>query len=518
MGISKKTTTLATVVAAAVVVGLTALPADAATTTRWADFTDLAGAAGAQTGALSLGLGAFPDATIATDAGTRNAGVVSGATTWLSPTTPVGSKYGTSRNQEYLNLPATTSNGPSTTTYTFDTATPTAGWAIVLGDIDADAVRVSATTATGAAVPTAQLNYRGGFNYCSNSGAGEPSCTGAATDVPTWDAATATLTGNDGASDTSGAAGWFEPTAAIKSLTFTFTSRSGLPIFQTWFTGLARDISGSVASTTDGGSAYAGATLTLTDANGDAVATTTSDASGAYAFPGYTAAPGYTVAVEVPAGWTANGPMNRGVDLTTQDAANVNFELAPPVVAPSGTIAGSVLDEDGVPVPDVTIDLDGALADVTTTTDADGTYDFAGLDVGDYTVTATAPDDFEFVGPAAQTVSIDDPGAAVTVPAFRLAAVVAEPTPTPTPTPTPDPTATAAPTSVPSPSDAPTGAPNPGNVGGRPGSGSLPATGAETLPGLTITAGLLLGLGALFALGSGSAAARRRRVHARTER
>jgi hypothetical protein len=455
MGISKKTTTLATVVAAAVVVGLTALPADAATTTRWADFTDLAGAAGAQTGALSLGLGAFPDATIATDAGTRNAGVVSGATTWLSPTTPVGSKYGTSRNQEYLNLPATTSNGPSTTTYTFDTATPTAGWAIVLGDIDADAVRVSATTTTGAAVPTAQLNYRGGFNYCSNSGAGEPSCTGAATDVPTWDAATATLTGNDGASDTSGAAGWFEPTAAIKSLTFTFTSRSGLPIFQTWFTGLARDISGSVASTADGGSAYAGATLTLTDANGDAVATTTSDASGAYAFPGYTAAPGYTVAVEVPAGWTANGPMNRGVDLTTQDAANVNFELAPPVVAPSGTIAGSVLDEDGVPVPDVTIDLDGALADVTTTTDADGSYDFVGLDVGDYAVTATAPDDFEFVGPAAQTVSVVAPGAAVTVPAFRLAAVVAEPTPTPTPT--PDPTATAAPTSVPSPSDAPHG-------------------------------------------------------------
>lgn len=516
MGISKKTTTLATVAAAAVVVGLTALPADAATTTRWADFTDLIGPAGAQTGALSLGIGAFPNATIATDAGTRNAGVVSGATTWLSPTTPVGSKYGTSRNQEYLNLPATTSNGPSTTTYTFDTATPTAGWALVLGDIDADAVRVSATTATGATVSAAQLNYRGGFNYCANSGTGQPSCTGSATDVPTWDPATATLTGNDGAADTSGAAGWFEPTAAIKTLTFSFTSRSGLPIFQTWFTGLARDISGSVTSTADGGSAYAGATLTLTDANGDAVATTTSDASGAYAFPGYTAAPGYTVAVEVPTGWTANGSSSRGVDLTTQDAANVTFELAPPVVAPSGTIAGSVLDEDGAPVPDVIIDLDGALADVTTTSDDDGTYDFAGLDVGDYTVTATAPDDFEFDGPAAQTVSVDNAGAAVTVPAFRLAAVIAEPTPTPTPT--PDPTATPAPTTVPSPSDAPTAAPAPGTVGGRPGSGSLPATGAETLPGLTITASLLLGLGALFALGSGTAAARRRRVHARTER
>jgi hypothetical protein len=517
MGISTKiTTSLATLSTAAVIVGVAALPASAATTTRWAEFTELAGAAGAQTGSLTLDIGAFPTATIATDAGTRNAGVVQGASTWLSPSTPVGAKYGTSRNQDYLNLPATTSNSPSTTTYTFDTATPTAGWALVLGDIDADAVRVSATTATGAAVPVAQLNYRGGFNYCSNSGAGEPSCTGSATDVPSWDPATATLTGNDGAADTSGAAGWFEPTAAIKSLTFTFTSRSGLPIFQTWFTGRARDISGSVASTADGGSAYEGATVTLTDTNGDAVATTTSDASGSYAFPGYTAAPGYTVAVEVPAGWTANGPTSRGVDLSTQDAANVNFELAPPVVAPSGTIAGSVIDEEGAPVADVAIELDGPLADVTTTTDDDGTYDFAGLDVGDYTVTATAPDDFEFDGPAAQTVSVDNAGAAVTVPAFRLAAVIAEPTPTPTPT--PDPTATPVPTTVPSPSDAPTAAPTPGTVGGRPGSGSLPATGAETLPGLTITAGLLLGLGALFTLGSGSAAARRRRVYARTER
>lgn len=517
MGISTKiTTSLATLSTAAVIVGVAALPASAATTTRWAEFTELAGAAGAQTGSLTLDIGAFPTATIATDAGTRNAGVVQGASTWLSPSTPVGAKYGTSRNQDYLNLPATTSNSPSTTTYTFDTATPTAGWALVLGDIDADAVRVSATTATGAAVPVAQLNYRGGFNYCSNSVAGEPSCTGSATDVPSWDPATATLTGNDGAADTSGAAGWFEPTAAIKSLTFTFTSRSGLPIFQTWFTGRARDISGSVASTADGGSAYEGATVTLTDTNGDAVATTTSDASGSYAFPGYTAAPGYTVAVEVPAGWTANGPTSRGVDLSTQDAANLNFELAPPVVAPSGTIAGSVIDEEGAPVPDVTIELDGALADVTTTTDDDGTYDFAGLDVGDYTVTATAPDDFEFDGPAAQTVSVDNAGAAVSVPAFRLAAVIAEPTPTPTPT--PDPTATPVPTTVPSPSDASTAAPTPGTVGGRPGSGSLPATGAETLPGLTITAGLLLGLGALFTLGSGSAAARRRRVYARTER
>src|SRR5690606_28044800 len=147
-------------------------------------------------------------ASVTSDSRAGQVGVISGASTWLSEGTPVGAKYGTSRNSPYLNLrpKADNASSPSTTTYSFDRPTPASGWAFVLGDIDADAIRLSGVTASGAALTAAGLGFQGGFNYCADGVAGKPSCTGAADDVPTWDPDALTLTGNAAALDTSGAA------------------------------------------------------------------------------------------------------------------------------------------------------------------------------------------------------------------------------------------------------------------------------------------------------------------------
>lgn len=224
---------IGTIALLAVVAG--ALPAAAATTTSWAGWDDLTGSGGAYTTSVQIAAAPQITADVTSDSRAGQVGVISGASTWLSEATPVGAKYGTSRDQEYLNLRprADTATGASTTTYSFENPTPSSGWTFVLGDIDADAVRIQAIGANGQALTAAQLGFRGGFNYCAPGLAGKPSCTGDAADVPTWDPATLTLTGNAGAVDTSGAAAWFEPAAPISSLTFFFTRRSGFPIYQT---------------------------------------------------------------------------------------------------------------------------------------------------------------------------------------------------------------------------------------------------------------------------------------------
>ncbi len=388
---------LVSVAAAALLPIASAIPASAATTGLWAGW----GTNGP--GSYSVQIANTPPltATVTTDSRSGQIGVISGTSTWLSEGTPVGAKYGSSQGRPYLNLRPRADNAasPSTTTYSFAAPTPTSGWTFVLGDIDADAVEVRAVGPDGVALTAAQLGFRGGFNYCAPGVAGKPSCSGSATDVPTWDPAARTLTGNTAATDTNGAAGWFEPSAPISALTFVFTQRSGLPVYQTWFASLARDVTGTV-STTDGSSA-AGATLTLTDANGTVVGTTTSDAGGAYAFPGVQASAGYTVWITPPAGSLADSPAARPVDLSTSDAvADFSMHEIVPVA-----VGGTVRDTAGRPVPGATVQLiDGT----TTLTGQDGTYLFDHADVGSYTVQVVDV-------PAGYTVVT--PGRAVTVPA-----------------------------------------------------------------------------------------------------
>lgn len=360
------------------------MSASAETTAGWAEWDPLTGSAGDWSTSLRLPAKGFPEATVTSDS-RGGVGVISGASSWLGATTPPGEVYGSSRDRQYLNLrpQADRPSSPSTTTYTFGSPTPAGGWAFVLGDIDADRAVVTALGVDGRELAGAELGFQGGFNYCS--GAGSPSCTGDPADVPAWDPATGELIGNADANDTSGAAGWFQPTTPIKTLTVQFFQRSGFPVYQTWFASLARDISGTVNQVDDAGAPQGvlpGATLTLFGPDGAELATTTSDESGQYAFPGYTAAAGYSVELttlpdaddEHPFGLVPYGErVVMDVDLSDADAADV--DLAARDVVPVA-VSGTVLTDDGAPVAGATVTLTpvGGGAPLTAVTSSTGEY------------------------------------------------------------------------------------------------------------------------------------------------
>lgn len=182
------------------------------------------------TGTLDLSVGGFtsPSGSFTTN-GTRLS-TPSGSNTWLNNASDPGSHYGSSRDRNYLQVGTVSGGGPSTTTITFDNATPSSGWGFVLGDIDADKVTISATNTAGNPVAVAPW-FQSTFNYCN--GVSPAPCSGD-TDIPTWDSSD-TLTGSG--SDTDGAAAWFRPTSSIKTLTFTFSRLSGFPVYQLWFAG-----------------------------------------------------------------------------------------------------------------------------------------------------------------------------------------------------------------------------------------------------------------------------------------
>ncbi|WP_311245653.1 carboxypeptidase-like regulatory domain-containing protein [Microbacterium sp. WCS2018Hpa-23] len=391
-----------------------AIPAAAATTTAWATWQPLTGTGGAYTTTVQVAAQPAITATMTSDSRAGQVSVISGATNWLAQGTPVGAKYGSSINQSYVNLRPKADNAasPSTTTYSFANPTPASGWTFVLGDIDADSVRIQAIGANGQALTAAELGFQGGFNYCAPGVTGKPSCTGDAADVPTWDATTQTLTGNAAALDTSGAAAWFEPNVPITSLTFSFTRRSGFPVYQTWFASIARDITGVV--TDDTAAPQPGATLTLTDANGDVVATTTSGADGSYSFPGVVATAGYTVRVTAPAGMIPEGATSAAVDLTTADGvADFTVRDIIPVA-----VSGRVVDNDGNPVPGATVTVDGVQ---TTTTDAQGNYLFDEVAVGPHTVVVTPPPGYSTTDPTEPLVVPPGSEVPITLADFVLA-------------------------------------------------------------------------------------------------
>jgi hypothetical protein len=208
--------------------------ADPGTYAAWS----VGGGSGAFTGAMAIGLTGFPGATFTSDAtGATGVEINSGASTYLPASSPWGAVFGSSQDQQHASVRYATGQTPSTTTFTFDSPTPGTGWGFALGDIDADTVRITATDASGSAVPVSALGFQGGFNYSPPN-----------SDQPTWDAGTGTLIGSG--SDTTGAAGWFRPTVAITTLSFTFSVLSGFPIYQIWFAALPEAVTTTTTTTT----------------------------------------------------------------------------------------------------------------------------------------------------------------------------------------------------------------------------------------------------------------------------
>lgn len=391
------------------VLGGTVVASSAARTTAYADWGPLTGSSNDFATTMQLPAVGFPLAAVTTDS-RADVDLPGGASNFFGPNTPPGLAYGSSSGHPYLNLRprADNASSPSTTTYTFDGPTPQ-GWTFVLGDIDSDQVQVSATRADGTAATTAELGFRSTFNLCDTTPRPSGVCAsnGRPKDVPTWNPATATLRGNDAALDSDGATGWFEPTTSLRTLTFTFTRRAGFPIFQTWFAVSRRDVTGVVAVTPSPGIPLTcdveGATVSLVDAAGAAVAARTLAADGAYSFDGVAASDGYSVALSgLPADCVATSPSTVPIDLRPADAT-VPFAVRQVVPV---AISGRVLsDRGGAPVPGAVVTIDDGTTTRTATTGLDGSYLFDTNVAGTYTLSVAPPDGFSTgTGPGPVTV------------------------------------------------------------------------------------------------------------------
>ncbi len=249
----------------------------------------------------------------------------------------------------------------------------------------------------------------GAFNLCDVT-PGPGGCPGPLPgDVPTWDPATATLTGNAAAADSFGAAGWFEPQVPLRSLTLTLARRAGFPIYQTSFASRRQDVTGSV-TVAEGSCDVTDVRLRLLAADGTVVATTTPDADGSYGFAAVAATDDFRVELQPgPFGCQVVGPDSRGLDLTTGDDS-ADFTLRGPVEA---DVTGEVSDEDGEGVPEAVIDVTGDGVDDSATTDQDGEYVVPDLPPGDYTLELEPPDGYQAAGPDPREVRVNQRGEVV---------------------------------------------------------------------------------------------------------
>ncbi|WP_172802261.1 SdrD B-like domain-containing protein [Agrococcus jejuensis] len=176
----------------------------------------------------------------------------------------------------------------------------------------------------------------------------------------------------------------------------------------------------------DGEPGVAGVTVTLLDANGAALDTTTTDDDGAYAFTGL-AMGTYAIevsglAADVRITTPAQGDAALDSDVDQATGRTGAIALTPEAkdrtdvdagIVQLGSIGDTVwrdLDDDGIQddgepgVAGVTVTLLDANGQTvaTTTTAADGTYLFDGLELGDYTVVVTSPAaDLGFTTPGA---------------------------------------------------------------------------------------------------------------------
>jgi Carboxypeptidase regulatory-like domain len=145
--------------------------------------------------------------------------------------------------------------------------------------------------------------------------------------------------------------------------------------------------------------AVPGVTMAL---NGAGSGTVTSDAGGNYSFSGLSDGGTYSV-TPIAAGYTFT-PSTITVTVNGGNAIGQNF-AATALTNATYSISGTVATSGGSALAGVTITLSGA-ASGTTTTDANGNYNFGGLANGSYTITPSLTG-YTF-SPAYLTVSISD--------------------------------------------------------------------------------------------------------------
>ena len=156
-----------------------------------------------------------------------------------------------------------------------------------------------------------------------------------------------------------------------------------------------------------GADGFAGVVITLEDASGAALATTTTAADGSYSFPDLPAGP-YRIVETPPAGYGLGTPAAISAAMPTSGLSGQNFDLTTASLA--GTVYSDANDDGrdqagerglaGVTVTLTGRDAAGAAVARTTRTGTDGSYCFSGLLAGTYTLAVTTPGG-DFAGRAA---------------------------------------------------------------------------------------------------------------------
>ncbi|WP_062213128.1 hypothetical protein [Demequina oxidasica] len=307
-----------------------------------------------------------------------------GRSAFLGPGTDFGTEFGSSRQQPYLTV-GSAATGNSTTTVTF-TAPPSREWGLALGDVDSEWVFVEALDASGNPLssPTdlTALGFQGVDNYCATSPKPTSCASGVSSDEPRWITAPesitstcvgvpttvnyvgGTLRGN--VPDTSGAYGWFKPTANVAQVRLTFGSLCGIPTYQIWVAGSTDSaaISGTVDVEVAPGSAAPTSSVraVLRRASGEPVVDAAEEpvesvvaSDGSYGFRTPVSDEPLLITFETPAGFTAIDPITVVPDAPTVSLAAVVVQYSDGASpSPSPTPIPSVT---AVPRPSATADL-----------------------------------------------------------------------------------------------------------------------------------------------------------------
>lgn len=341
----------------AVLTAVIPLEASASTTRGYSEWT-LNGSGTTWSGAvISPGPIGMPTAIYTTNS--TGPSTPGGTTMWLGQSTPPGVLFGSSQSRNYLSAATTTSRAPSTTSIYFPTPTPTqfssSGWGFVLGDIDADEIRVTATRPGGSAASVDELGWQGAFNFCGVTPKPSGCPSGSSTDVPSWNASTSTLRGNG--ADTGGASGWFRPTVPISSLTLEFSALVGFPNFQLWMAS-AGELSLAGVVTLDDGSGNSdplvGARVELLRMDNEPVldngvpVTAVTGSGGGYQFDGLVPSDDYKVRATSD---LVDGPASREVDLRNGTVIDADLILEAPPTPTTVTTTTTVAPTTTAPSP-----------------------------------------------------------------------------------------------------------------------------------------------------------------------
>ena len=315
-------------------------------------------------GTLDFDLRQFPNATFTSRKSTSDGEPVAirSSRAWLTSATPFGAVFGPSGPspaRQYLSTRVDgNENTVATTTFTFARPTPASALGIAYGDIDVDALTISATDANGNVVPGSAL-VGNTFNFCQVPDDVPTECASEdiQTDIPVW---TPTDTGgiftpnppppND--RDTAGASGWLRPATKIKTITAVFRAtddNSGTPSYRTWLAALGFRVTGQV--TTTSGREIEDALISLYGPDGELLDTVRTNSNGDYRFPDFAAQPGYEVRISPPEGYYPASPTEENADLSTRDRV-VDFKLTNREPQPGpDPIPGPEPDVDPEPIP-----------------------------------------------------------------------------------------------------------------------------------------------------------------------